>query len=203
MFTKAYNIYAKHIIHAVGPRWSDYENKDKCKKLLETTFRNVLNCAAMKLDDIESIGIPLISSGIFGVPRDACCLALYKAISDFCREQGDLKQAKSIIKRIKLVNIDNDTTNDIWKIFRKLYYKDESLSLSQKSVAPRTEKPDQNENVGQIVDNDDQNKVQTRNDQVLNEDNKKDDTKENSLKSSKTSNNEEDPYALAFDGNTE
>ena len=71
MHTGAYNINAKHIIHACGPRWYDYSSNDKenCFMDLKNTFFNILMYAENKLGNVKSIGLPLISSGIFGVSK--------------------------------------------------------------------------------------------------------------------------------------
>lgn len=63
--TKAYNLPAKYVIHAVGPCYRDYTD-DKAKALLHQTYCSVLKNA---LDvHIETISIPAISCGIYAFP---------------------------------------------------------------------------------------------------------------------------------------
>ncbi|XP_062591829.1 uncharacterized protein LOC134253316 isoform X4 [Saccostrea cucullata] len=81
--TSAGKLPYKYVIHTVGPRWSDYPDKDRCLRDLcesvEVTFR--------KADELgmKSIALPAISSGIFGVPGDKCVEQYYKAVITFSR----------------------------------------------------------------------------------------------------------------------
>lgn len=115
MHTNAYNIPARFIIHAAGPRFDDYDDTEKCYTDLKDTFLNVLRYAN-SLEGVESIGIPLISSGIFGVPKEACCKALYLAIEEFDHFDG----STTTLKTIRLVNIDKETTDAILSYFNKM-----------------------------------------------------------------------------------
>jgi O-acetyl-ADP-ribose deacetylase (regulator of RNase III) len=116
MHTKAYglNDTCKHIIHACGPRWSDYSSKNKCFNDLKNTFFNILIYTETKLKNASSIAIPLISSGIFGVPRSVCCQALFCAVNEYLAESLDENRK---LKLIKLTNIDKETCNDLLNYF--------------------------------------------------------------------------------------
>ena len=118
MHTRAYNINAKHIIHACGPRWYDYSQNDKenCFVDLKNTFFNILMYAENKLHKVESIGVPLISSGIFGVPKHICCRALYEGLDEYLNESND---AKRTIECIKLINLDVETNFILQEFFLK------------------------------------------------------------------------------------
>ena len=61
--TPGFDLRAKYIIHAVGPRWSDSEEN---RELLASCYRKSLDLA--KENDCHSISFPLISAGIFGCP---------------------------------------------------------------------------------------------------------------------------------------
>lgn len=70
--TKGYNLYAKHIIHTVGPI---YSNQESDKIFLANCYINSLNLA--KLNNIHSIAFPAISTGIYGYPiNEATKIAL-------------------------------------------------------------------------------------------------------------------------------
>lgn len=79
--TKAYNLPAKYVIHAVGPYYSDYEPKE-AEELLANAYKSIMKHAE-EHPDIKTMAIPAISCGIFHFPlKDAVSIAV-KTISDY------------------------------------------------------------------------------------------------------------------------
>ena len=80
MHTKSYMTNCDNIIHAVGPSMVNYFRMETLfyEKLFET-FLNVFMYAEVTLQ-VKSVALPLISSGIFGVPKDVCSEMLFKAL---------------------------------------------------------------------------------------------------------------------------
>ena len=75
------NLACKKIIHAVGPRWVDGSKGEE-----QALYFTVLSCLqACQREGFESIALPAISTGIFGVPDQVCVQASLKAIRDFCQ----------------------------------------------------------------------------------------------------------------------
>lgn len=73
--TKAYNLPAKYIIHAVGPYYSDYEPWE-AEELLASVYKSIMQHVTNH-PDIKSIAIPAISCGIFRFPlEDAVNIAV-------------------------------------------------------------------------------------------------------------------------------
>ncbi len=79
VMTKGFKLKAKAIIHTVGPVYGkDPANQDR---LLGDCYRNSLRLAAE--NGFESIAFPLISSGIYGYPKDKALNIATNAIKDF------------------------------------------------------------------------------------------------------------------------
>ena len=71
----------RKVIHAVGPQWTGGGNNEEA--ILYFTIQNILKLADK--ESLESIALPAISCGIFGVPADICARATLKSIRDFCQ----------------------------------------------------------------------------------------------------------------------
>ena len=80
--TKGYMLPAKHIIHTAGPIWKDGESGEE--EILAYCYRNSL--ALAKEYDLETIAIPLISSGSFGYPKDKALKTAISEIGSFLLE---------------------------------------------------------------------------------------------------------------------
>jgi ribA/ribD-fused uncharacterized protein len=79
VITPGFDLKAKYIIHAVGPRWTDGKHDEP--KLLYSAYRSSLELAVK--NGCRSIGFPLISSGIFGYPVEQAWRKALQACSDF------------------------------------------------------------------------------------------------------------------------
>ncbi len=64
--TRGYRLTARHVIHAVGPVWSDGDAGED--ELLASCYRSALALAAGHR--LASIAFPAISTGIYGFPAD-------------------------------------------------------------------------------------------------------------------------------------
>ncbi len=82
VMTQGFKLKPKAIIHTVGPVYGkDPANQDR---LLGDCYRNSLRLAAE--NGFESIAFPLISSGIYGYPKDKALNIATNAIKDFLQE---------------------------------------------------------------------------------------------------------------------
>ncbi|XP_045919922.1 protein mono-ADP-ribosyltransferase PARP14-like [Micropterus dolomieu] len=78
------NLNCKKLLHAVGPVGGESGGKERL--LLEKTVHSALNLAEMM--EFESIAMPCISSGAFGVPVTVCSEAIVTAVKEFGSQGG-------------------------------------------------------------------------------------------------------------------
>ena len=77
--TGAYNLPCKYVIHTVGPIYEDGEHGEKA--LLKSCYRESL--ALAKAYNCETVAFPLISSGVYGYPKDQVLKFAIQVITEF------------------------------------------------------------------------------------------------------------------------
>jgi O-acetyl-ADP-ribose deacetylase (regulator of RNase III) len=80
VITSGFDLPAKFVIHAAGPVYR-YQNTEQSEKLLRSAYMESLRLAIE--NNCESIAFPLISSGIYGYPKDEALQVATAAIQDF------------------------------------------------------------------------------------------------------------------------
>lgn len=85
VITPGFNLPAKYVIHTVGPIW--HGGDDNEAKLLYNTYKHSLILA--KDNNCHSIGFPLISSGIYGYPKNEAWQIAIQACNDFINDNPD------------------------------------------------------------------------------------------------------------------
>lgn len=80
--TGAYKLPCKYVIHAVGPRWMDGNHGER-DQLISCYCTSL---ALAKEAKCETVAFPLISSGIYGYPKDRALRIAIDTISEFLLE---------------------------------------------------------------------------------------------------------------------
>ena len=80
VITPGFALPAKYIIHTAGPIYN-HNKAEQCRQLLRSAYTNSLQLAIS--NQCKSIAFPLISSGIYGYPKDEALQVATSAIQDF------------------------------------------------------------------------------------------------------------------------
>lgn len=81
--TRGFDLPARYVIHAVGPVYDPW-HRERCRELLRSAYMESMKIAEKA--GCRSIAFPLISSGIYGYPRDEALEVARLAITDYLRE---------------------------------------------------------------------------------------------------------------------
>jgi O-acetyl-ADP-ribose deacetylase len=75
--TGAGKLNARHIVHAVGPRFNEPDTEGK----LRATVLNALKAAEEK--DVRRLALPAMGAGFYAVPLDQCARVMIEAIAAY------------------------------------------------------------------------------------------------------------------------
>ena len=96
VITKGFALPARYVIHTAGPVWKGTE---KNEKELYSCYEKSLRLALHR--KLTSIAFPLISSGLYGCPRDMAFTIARKAILDFLDKHPGLRVTLILLEPVK------------------------------------------------------------------------------------------------------
>jgi O-acetyl-ADP-ribose deacetylase (regulator of RNase III) len=74
-----FNLPARRVIHTVGPVWKDGRHYEPA--LLQACYRNSFGIALQ--NDVRTIALPAISTGVYGYPREAAARIAIVAMREY------------------------------------------------------------------------------------------------------------------------
>jgi hypothetical protein len=111
VITEGYALPAKKIIHTVGPVW--YGGNSGERNQLASSYKSSLSLAAE--NNLRSIAFPLISSGVYGYPRNTAAEVAVESIGEYLLEDPDM-QVFLIIYGSKGEFVDKELLSNIYNI---------------------------------------------------------------------------------------
>lgn len=106
--TGAGKLPAKYVIHSVGPQWGEGDEDRK----LENAVLNSLKLAAR--ENLRSISLPAISSGIFGFPKDRCADIIISTATKYLQNHP-----QASLQEVRICLFDQPTVEVFKKAFEK------------------------------------------------------------------------------------
>jgi len=106
-YTKAGNLPCDYIIHTVGPIFNNYKECE-ADVLLKLAVINTLNLAS-SMEDVKTLSIPAISSGIYGFPKQDCARIMIESVFKWA-----LTGKTGKLREVRLCNFDDPTV----KVFK-------------------------------------------------------------------------------------
>ncbi|MGB4609340.1 MAG: macro domain-containing protein [Saccharofermentanales bacterium] len=83
VITPGFGLPSRFVIHTAGPVYQN-QNPEESERLLRSAYTESLRVAIE--NECKSIAFPLISSGIYGYPKDEALQVATSAIRDFLKE---------------------------------------------------------------------------------------------------------------------
>ncbi len=101
---------AKHVIHAVGPR---YSGSPKDAELLSGAYRKSLELCTQ--NKIASIAFPSISTGIYGYPVEEASRIALKTVMDYLKNHPEIKLVRFVLFDTNTYSVYEETLKEMTK----------------------------------------------------------------------------------------
>ena len=121
--TPAFNLYAKYIIHTIGPIWQGGNCGEV--EIVAQCYRKSLEKA--KELGLESIAFPLLASGTYGFPKDIALKTAITEISDFLFKNDMIVYL--VVYDKESFEVSSKAFNDITEYISEKDIKDSNISF--------------------------------------------------------------------------
>ncbi|XP_076460759.1 uncharacterized protein LOC143293585 [Babylonia areolata] len=102
-FTAGGKLQCQRVMLTVGPIWKNYQDKARCQRHLATSVFKCLVKAEGR--QFQSLALPLISSGLFGVPETVCAESYMSGIEQFEQQHSGASSHHRSLMHVHFVDI--------------------------------------------------------------------------------------------------
>jgi O-acetyl-ADP-ribose deacetylase (regulator of RNase III) len=132
VLTKGYSLPAKYIIHAAGPVYKDGKHDEEVQ--LRSCYTESLNIA--KKHGCDSIAFPLISSGIYGYPKDEAITVATSAISDWLMENDNDIDVSLVVFDKAAFALSNELHGEVKSFIDQNYVDERNIHFARRRPMP-------------------------------------------------------------------
>ncbi|KAK6305421.1 hypothetical protein J4Q44_G00242010 [Coregonus suidteri] len=112
--TDAGNLPCKYVVHAVGPRFTDFDRRTAIQRLKRAVNESLREAAKV---NCSTVAVPAVSSGIFGFPLDLCTETIAVAVRDYCENL----RGQTSLTEIHLVDNNDNTVRALASAVQKTF----------------------------------------------------------------------------------
>uniref|UniRef100_A0A4W5P7J1 Poly [ADP-ribose] polymerase n=1 Tax=Hucho hucho TaxID=62062 RepID=A0A4W5P7J1_9TELE len=112
--TDAGNLPCKYVVHAVGPRFTDFDQRTAIQHLKQAVNESLREAAKV---NCSTVAVPAVSSGIFGFPLDLCTETIAVAVRDYCENL----RGHTSLTEIHLVDNNDKTVSALASAVQKAF----------------------------------------------------------------------------------
>ena len=112
--TDAGNLPCKYVVHAVGPRFTDFDQGTAIQRLKQAVNESLREAAKV---NCSTVAVPAVSSGIFGFPLDLCTETIAVAVRDYCENLS----GQTSLTEIHVVDSNDNTVRALASAVQKTF----------------------------------------------------------------------------------
>uniref|UniRef100_A0AAZ3S5F4 Poly [ADP-ribose] polymerase n=1 Tax=Oncorhynchus tshawytscha TaxID=74940 RepID=A0AAZ3S5F4_ONCTS len=112
--TDAGNLPCKYVVHAVGPRFTDFDQGTAIQRLKQAVNESLREAAKV---NCSTVAVPAVSSGIFGFPLKLCTETIAVAVRDYCENLS----GQTSLTEIHLVDNSDNTVRALASAVQKTF----------------------------------------------------------------------------------